>query len=151
MQFYAKDVMTTPVQALRERMSLQEALKFLAFNHISGAPVVNAQGALVGVVSLSDLMAADATTPDTFYTEEDLQNLIGEGGLNLAAEDALVGQVMTRTVFSVHPDTPLEKVANLMFDQRIHRVLVTDDVDRPVGMVSTFDLLKVLADRSYRA
>jgi CBS domain-containing protein len=56
-----------------------------------------------------------------------------------------VARYMTKDVVSARPDTPLPELARMMIDAHIHRVLVTDEHERPVGIVSATDVLAALA------
>ena len=87
---------------------------------ISGAPVVDAEGKMVGIVTRTDVIS----------------RLFREGSIVTAkAED-----VMTPFVFRVTPHDPLTRLLEIMLSARIHRVVVTLE-ERPVGMVTTLDLL----------
>ena len=58
---------------------------------------------------------------------------------------ALLRHLMTAPAVTVHVETPIRRAADLMVDRHIHRLVVVDDQDRPVGILSSLDLLKTLA------
>jgi CBS domain-containing protein len=60
-----------------------------------------------------------------------------------------VADIMTRTVLSVSSDRPVSDAANLMREHQVHHLLVTDD-DEVVGILSSFDLLRVIEDNGFR-
>ena len=93
---------------------------------ISGLPVV-AEGVLVGVLSQTDLLNARSS------------DLIG-GNWNRVR----VRHLMTRPPVTVHLATTVERAARLMLERHIHRVVVVDDDDAPIGVVTTSDLLRVV-------
>lgn len=113
------ELMTTGVMTVRDDDDVEEAARVLARHRISGLPVVNGNGALVGLV-----------------TEHDL---ISKQGKNVA-------DIMSRSLISVSPETPVEEVAHLLTNRRIRRVPVIDG-DRLVGIVSRSDLVKQIAMR----
>jgi len=128
--------------------TVAEAEKLLSERGVSGAPVVDRQGAPVGVISLSDLVRHQtrritAAGSGRFYTDvEDYQD-IGEVPVDLSSTP--VREVMSRDVFSVGRDTGASQAASIMRDRRIHRLLVTDR-GRLVGVVTSLDLLMVVIE-----
>jgi len=150
-----REIMNRELLLARENMTVGELATFLTENEISGAPVVNDQGRLTGVVSLADVGRAasrvgNITTnrpgPDFYlrdweetYNAEDLQRLHVEGG-GVAVRD-----IMTRTIHSVPESATLQDAAQAMVKAHVHRLLVTgSDENVPVGIVSTMDLVAVL-------
>ena len=91
----ASEIMTRSVVTVDESAGVGDAARLLARNRISGVPVVNAGGALVGLVTEHDLIAKPGNT---------------------------VAEIMTRGVISVSPDTELEAIQHLLTNQRIRRV-----------------------------
>lgn len=118
-QLKVRDVMTTKVITVKENQTRQQAARLLSQNRISGLPVVNDDGVLVGVV-----------------TEHDI---IGKEGKK-------VSQIMTRGVISVSEDTDLEEVRRILVHERIRRLPVLDQ-GRLVGIVSRADLVREVATR----
>ena len=114
--------MSRQVWVLQPQQSLNEALKLFEERMISGAPVVDPEGSVVGVFSRSDLTSALARQDDFTIT--------------------LVDQRMTPFVFHARPDQPVLDLLEMMTTARIHRVVVVDEKNRPVGMVTSLDLLK---------
>ena len=114
-----KEIMTTGVISVPENDTIEDAARLLARHRISGLPVVNGSGALVGLV-----------------TEYDL----------IAKEGHIVADIMSRSVISVSPDTDVEEVSHLLTNRRIRRVPVIEG-DQLVGIVSRSDLIKQIAMR----
>ena len=150
----AKDVMNPTVITVGDTMTTQEVAAFLIEREISGAPVVDELGRLVGVVSITDIARVAAASLDEvdhrsasdFYrpdpgdppTLEDYgQRYVEEHGLNIR-------DVMNPTVHAVDEDTKLAEVARVMIEGHLHRLLVTRGTDF-VGIVTTMDLLRVIA------
>lgn len=119
---------------------------------ISGAPVVNELGRVVGVVSMTDLVRAvqddqeGMPTPVAWY-EDSSADIEWSGGLEDRFTNIPVQDVMTSEVVSVPPDAPISYVAKQLRENRIHRVLVVDkdeNPDRLLGIISLFDLVALL-------
>ncbi len=123
----ASDLMNPIVLVAREDMVLKDLATFLLDNEITGAPVEDRFGNLVGVVSLVDLVQA------AYENEPD-----GEEG-------RLANGIMTPGVFSVPEDATVSEVASTMVDNHLHRLLVTRD-GKPLGIISSSDLLGLLVD-----
>src|SRR5262245_53667991 len=112
----AKDVMNPDVLAVRVDLTVPELSAFFSENQITGAPVIDRQGHLVGVVSRSDIAESN-----------------GEH----------VRDIMTPAVYTVPEETPVTRIARTMIAGRIHRLFVTRK-KRVVGIVTSLDLLKLL-------
>jgi CBS domain-containing protein len=149
----ASDLMNPEVLTVREEMTVRELASFLIANEISGAPVADGEGRLVGVVSLVDVAAA-ATGEDRRRQDEDGSGFFGrdwEEGLDeedvedlpLDQEGLRVGDIMNPKIYSVTEDATVSEVASLMLKGHLHRVLVTRE-DRAVGIITTSDLLGLL-------
>ena len=152
----AGDVMNTSVVTVQEDVTVRELAALLTENEITGAPVVNQRGRLVGVVSVTDIAQSAAEGGDFsprgdggLFRRHDLEGRASRGELrDLHVETAglPVRDIMTPTVFTVPEHTPVAKLAQTMISGRIHRLLVTRH-GRVVGIVTALDLLKLLADR----
>ena len=152
----ARDIMTEDVVTAHSSWSIEQLADFFMEYDISGAPVTDDDGNLVGVVSMSDitqyssLPGASLPRPqphkrfhlgiDSEYSEEDMQSFREQewGG-------ATVDELMTPMVFDVSEDASLETIADTMLKGRIHRVLVTRK-QRLVGIITALDLIRVIRD-----
>ena len=129
----ANDLMNPTVLTVRADMTLDELAVFLLDNEITGAPVEDPSGKLVGVVSVVDIArVASQEKPD---------EKTGQSALFRRP----VGDVMTPEVYSVSEDATVSEIAATMVDYHLHRLLVTR-ADEPVGIISTSDLLGLLID-----
>ena len=145
----ASDLMNPEVLTVQTGMTVRELASFLIDNEISGAPVADAEGRLVGVVSLADIAAA--------ATGEDRSGEDGSGYFARAWDDSLdeedvddlpldgmrVSDIMTPRIYSVKEDATVSEIASLLLKQHLHRLLVTRE-DRAVGIITTSDLLGLL-------
>jgi predicted transcriptional regulator len=115
-------------------------------NQISGLPVIDAAGKLVGIVTEGDLLRRSETGTER-HRPRWLEILMGPGrlaGEYVRTHGRKVEEIMTRQLVSVTPDTPLDEIVALMERRRIKRMPVLDG-DTPVGIVSRADLLRALA------
>ena len=131
-----KDVMYTDIVCLKTSMNFLEAAALFLQNKISGAPVLDETGALVGVLSEKDLFRALYPSYQSFY--QNPTPFLNEKELEETAEEAkekTIGEVMTRRVVTTTPNTHVLKVGGLMIASGIHRVPVVED-GKIVGMVS---------------
>jgi CBS domain-containing protein len=149
----ARDLMSTTVMAIPRAMSLAGAAHLLAQAGVSGAPVVDTEGRCVGVLSANDFVAyADkgrlaAKHPSAQSCAHSEWHVID---LDKVPEDD-VEQFMTTDPVTVKPATTLAELAQMMVDAHIHRVIVVDAEDRPIGIVSSTDILAAVAASAQRA
>lgn len=152
----ARDIMKSPVFAIRSGTSVARAASALVQRRIGGAPVIDPHGVPIGVVSVFDIAAyegGEKRPKNAFYGLAGATNGHGlEQGhpinrlLYRALRGTSIDQIMTRRLIGVAPDEPLSSVARLMLRCHIHRVLVLDK-GAVVGLISTMDILEELAGR----
>lgn len=143
----ALDIMTSSVVTASPEMTTQAAAKLLADKHISGAPVVDAAGHVVGIVSEGDLLRRAEIGTGTARRSWWLELLAGTRELAAAyvkEHGHVVGDVMNDRVISIGPDMPLKEIADILERNRIKRVPVLDD-GKLVGIVSRANLIRALA------
>ena len=149
----AKDLMTTDVKSVDAEWPVNRVAQFLIDHEISGAPVVK-DGALIGVVSLTDLARHNSASGETSrrpasfyraeleaeYAEEEIDQLRVSDSAGTTAE-----HVMTPQVYDVSPHTSIKQVAQVMHRGGIHRLFVTES-GKIQGVISALDMLKVIAE-----
>jgi CBS domain-containing protein len=114
-----REIMNKRVVSIRPDATLAEAIQILTQQHIGGAPVVTAEGAVVGVIS-------ELAMIDVVFDSD--------------AKDALVKEYMTAQVHTVHPDDPLSRPAQLFALYSFRRLPVVED-GKLVGIVTRRDLM----------
>jgi CBS domain-containing protein len=145
----AADIMTRRVVSIGAEASVLEAIRLMLQNKISGLPVVDGEGLLVGIVTEGDfLRRAETGTQRT--RSRWLEFLMGPG--RLAAEyvhshGRKVSEVMNPDPVAIDEDTPLAEVVRILEERRIKRVPVVHG-RRVVGIVSRANLLHALASVS---
>lgn len=157
----ARDLMRTDVVSIEAGHPLAELEDVLLQHKIQGAPVTEA-GKLVGIVSRSDVvrqlkLEEERIAASAFYLEafdadehpaEDYARVMEATASRVAKLS--VRDLMIRDLVTVRPEAPLQKVAALMCERRIHRVLVTEDHELR-GIVSSLDLVNLFAQGRARA
>jgi CBS domain-containing protein len=130
------DVMVLDVIVVRANAPLEQAAELMDRHHISGLPVVDAAGTLVGVVSQTDLVRARSTE----YLWANWPGLA-------------VRHLMTSPPITVRRSTPLAVAAARMERHHIHRLVVVADDDEtlPIGILSTTDLVHDIASAAREA
>ena len=144
------DVMTTDIIQVAPDTSVQEIAKLLFERHISGAPVVDATGALVGIVSEGDLIshagAVGETGPRSWWLRIFSDTARGAADY-VKTHGRTAADVMTRDPITVTPDAKLADVARLLEKHRIKRAPVVEG-GRLLGIVTRSNLLQGLATAS---
>jgi CBS domain-containing protein len=122
---FAADLMSRPVLTVRADDTVEQAAALLSHKDVTAAPVLDAEGDLVGIVSEGDLLRARA------------------GGEPAAKRPAArVVDVMTRGVVVLPPEAELSEVAEAMLHYNVHSVPIVDDLGEVAGIVCRHDLLK---------
>lgn len=143
----AKDIMTKEVVTISEENTVEEVMKIILENKISGVPVVNEQNEVVGVVSESDLIYRDKeiSTPVFVPVLEGYVFLesIKKYQEKLKKKAAFrVKDIMTTPVIKVDENEDVRNIANIMLDKKVNRVPVVNSENKLVGIVSRSDILK---------
>ncbi len=133
----AKDLMQVEVITVQDDTELDEVLDLLMQEHISGAPVVDCEGLLVGVISQVDVFFGSRTRPG-------LNDGTAEG-----SGVTLVRDVMTSPPICAAEDMPVQDMAEIMCKLHIHRLPVVKR-GRLSGMVSSTDICRAMCHRSPR-
>ncbi len=123
-----REVMSTDVFSIRHETAITDAARRLVEAKVHGAPVIDANGRLVGLVSQTDLLA--------WYAER-----LPAAPASRQRPAGSVRDVMTPYAHAVRPNTRVSTAAALMIRRHIHRLMVVDRDLAPVGIVSAFDLL----------
>jgi CBS domain-containing protein len=148
----AGDVMIRTVATVRGETTVLDALQLMLDKRISGLPVVDDDGAVIGVLTEGDFLRR-AEIGTERQRPHWLALLLSPGRLAneyVAAHGRSVGEVMTSPAITVHEDTPLSDIVELMEHRYIRRVPVTKD-GKLVGLVSRGDLLRALVAKASAA
>lgn len=168
------DIMRSPVRTVRPEGSVGELVRSLTAERISGMPVVEADGSIVGVVSASDVirllcaedeipagdpLLAAPTADRPGSTDPDPQDLLesyfvaagdrlpplqDEGPRGSLLAETRVADIMTAATFTISPTASLRELASFMTRGGIHRALVVDG-GALLGIVTTVDIVRAVA------
>jgi CBS domain-containing protein len=125
------EIMQARVRTISSEACIAEVVTSLADGHISGLPVVDKAGHIVGVVSATDVLTAEA--------EAESETM----GRDLMAETS-VRDIMTPRPYTVAPDEEVREAARQMLYAEVHRLFVAQG-DRLVGVISTTDIVRAVA------
>ncbi|MBF0217555.1 MAG: CBS domain-containing protein [Candidatus Omnitrophica bacterium] len=136
-----KDIMTRNVITVGPDTSLMDVSKLLLEKRISGIPVVNPDGKLVGIITLSDMLKV----LDRIYKWKELEkqdsDLKVSGKFEQEKEKARVKDFMTTEILTLKEEDTLDHVRKKMFVNKVHTLPVVNN-DRIVGIVGKRDLVK---------
>jgi CBS domain-containing protein len=145
-----RQIMSSPAITLSAESTVEEAVGVLVSNNIGGAPVVDADGKLVGLVDDDDLIISEARlhAPTTIEILGAYIPLPGDlRRFNDEVRQALgrtVGEVMDNRPPTLRDDATVEDAATLLHDHSVSRLPVLDSDGKVVGVVTSGDLLKAL-------
>lgn len=144
----AQQIMSVKLIILTPETDFASAAKILLENHINGAPVVDEQGNLKGILCQSDLVAQQKKMPvPTLLTL--LDSFVSLGSTKQMEKEArkiaalTVAEAMTPDPVTIGPDTTIDTIAALMVDSGFHTLPVVDGT-KLVGIVGKADVLKTL-------
>ncbi|MGQ9689137.1 MAG: CBS domain-containing protein [Desulfobaccales bacterium] len=148
----ARDLMTREVITISPEASIEDLAKLLAEHRISGVPVLDSDGLLVGVVTQSDLVqrSRDLELPPALNNldlhlfletparfQKRLEKLLGDR----------VRDIMSTPPLTIAPDTPVKDIARLMTTKKVHTLPVVE-AGKLVGIVGKLDLIRGVAGPS---
>lgn len=168
-----RDIMQTEVATASPEMTVRELARLWEEHGITGTPVVDLGGKVLGVVSTSDLVrlaaeeadaSDEAERPEPVFPPEEVEEDGVEAswyaffadeapelyaGLDVIAEsvfeEATVADIMTRAIFSVRPQATVQELARFLLRAGIRRALVMEG-GKLAGIVTATDVLRAVAD-----
>ena len=144
------EVMSAPVLTVTAETPLQDAVSLLNDHHVSGLPVVDGEGVLIGELTEQDLMVRESGVDVGPYVmlldsviylrnplnwDRQVHQVLGNS----------VGDLMHRDSHSCEASLPLPKAASMLHDKGTQRLIVVDAERRPVGVLTRGDVVRALA------
>jgi len=126
------DLMTIDPISVSVDASIEEAEELLRHNRITGLPVVDSGGRLVGVISQTDVL---------YLLLPHVQALIQH-----REHGTRVGEVMSTPPVTIDSSSSLREAACLMYQERLHRLVAVDAYGRPIGVISAMDFVALAAE-----
>ena len=148
----AKDIMTPHVITVQPDLSVRELVGVMTQHRIYGCPVVDDDGRLVGVVSVTDVLEEqnshqpEVMPAEDYYTQMHVEDVDLSKGFQLIEDGATrVADIMTPKIVCVDEEVSIKGVAATMVSRRIHRVFVVQH-GRLTGVITALDILKIVKD-----
>jgi CBS domain-containing protein len=138
MSLIARDIMIRDVATATPAMPIDDLCEIFQTKNIKGVPVVDATGRLVGIVTESDVVFGGLGRGASPFGSPAEGRLPGRGPTTVA-------EIMTEPAIHAQEDTPVERIAEMMWKMRIHRIPICSR-DRLTGIVSTLDICQALAE-----
>jgi len=129
--YVAADFMTIDPITITPDARIEDAEKMMEFYRVTGLPVVDDGGTLLGVISQTDLLRGSG----------DVTSAIRKRFSGLR-----VGDLMTSPALTVQLTTPLRDAARLMRDEKVHRVVTVNAAGRAIGILSSMDFVTLYAE-----
>ncbi len=148
----AKDIMTRDMITIHHTASLRELSKLLSERGITGVPVVDEEGHLLGMISMRDVIREEVRTLGANLEYQDIYELFSSA-LNIEETEGIstrhiwVEEIMARDMYTAEETTPVWEICRSMYARNVHRVPVVRD-GKLVGLVTAMDVLRVVAGRT---
>jgi CBS domain-containing protein len=144
----AKDIMTAKVITIGKDATIGELSRMLLKNKISGAPVVDGEGKLIGMVTDADIITEDMEPMFPIYFDPLIISYAFIENFEKYQKDAKeyletkVEEIMARRVKSAKKDTLVSDIARIMVKDKLNRIPVVDENNKVVGIIARADILK---------
>ena len=136
------DIMTRNVICISHEATLKEAGEVFKKNRISGLPVVNDDGEIKGVVTITDMLRILGKIYELKESEKKSHSDIKLSEMyEEEKQSAKVKDLMTKEVYVLKEDSSIEEVMELMFHHKVHTIPITDLEGRIVGIIGRRDLV----------
>ncbi len=137
----AGEIMTAPVHCLSQELDLQQAATFLADKRISGSPVIDGDGRVVGVVSEKDFLAMMGLGKPQSFMQIIAHCLRNKGCMATALRNRSIREIMSVTAITAGPEITMGAISVLFKEKQINRLPIVDADGRPLGIVTRTDLI----------
>lgn len=144
------EIMTAEPITVSPQTSLQEAIQILADNKISGLPVVDAQGQLVGIISETDLtwQTTGVETPPYIMFLDSVIYLQNPAKHNQELHKALgqtVEEAMSDRPVTIQGSQLVRDAARIMHEKKVRRLPVVDEQSNLIGIITQGDVIRMMA------
>jgi CBS domain-containing protein len=144
------EVMTVNPLTTTPKTPITDVVKLLSEKRISGLPVLDEQGVLVGIISETDLLWQErgATPPNFLFILDAVIPLEIPGRFVEELHKVMgstVAEVMTKNPVTIRPEQTVQEAARLMMQKEVHRLPVVDKDDALVGIVTRGDIVRAMA------
>jgi CBS domain-containing membrane protein len=137
----AADIMTSPVNTVGIEMDLRQTATFLAEKRISGAPVVDSEGRIAGVVSEKDFLSIMGVGKPESFMQIVAHCLKNKGCMTADMKNHAIREIMTTPAITAGPQITVGAISALFIDRQINRIPIVDAGGKPIGIVTRTDLV----------
>jgi len=134
-----KKIMRKRIKTFPEDASIKEVAKYLQKANISCVPVVDKNGKIVGDIHERDMLKI--LIGASYTSEYDISGVLGTK-LDMSYFAETVGDLMNRHNFEIDQNTTVAEAAKLMLDEGIRSMLVKDDLEKVVGIITLEDIVE---------
>ncbi len=152
MTVLAFEIMTPSIKAVPHSWTMDRLARFLTDNEITGSPVTDDHGDIIGIVTLKDITEFrwnarrnDEAGQLTAEEEEEARRLKKVIFEEMGKVPVEVRDIMTPSILSVDEQTPVRDIADIMMREHLHRIFVTRE-KKITGIITTYDMLKLISD-----
>ncbi len=145
-----KEFMTKKVLAVHKEMTVKEFVRFVGEHKITGAPVADESGKVIGIVSTTDVIKrSHYVTRDVAHCEDSYEVDPSSGLVEVHKYyteelfETQIGELMTKEIITLSPEDDLKDAASLFVKTPIHRIVIMDG-EKLVGIISTRDTIKAM-------
>ncbi len=138
----AHDIMTRPVLSVELEMNLIQTAMFLAEKKFSGAPVIDIDGKIVGVISEKDFLVKMGLGKSTSFMQIIAHCLNNKGCVATTLRNTSIQEIMTSPAITAGPEISTGAISALFVDREINRLPIVDTEGRPIGIVTRTNLVQ---------
>jgi len=151
-ELLAKNIMISDVVTVTAEISIGELSQILLKNKVSGVPVVDEEGKLIGIVSEADIIQENIKVQFPFYFDPLMVSgyVVDFEKYSQDIKDYLntkVETIMNYRVKTANPSTPASEIADIMVSNRVNRVPIIDENKKVVGIITRADIIKSMIEK----
>lgn len=141
----AREIMTREVVTVKADTDIYEAGRLMIKHKVSGLPVIDNEGRIIGMITQADLLSLAGIPKGHVFNEFVMRYVLHRPSPQLRTAKR-VGDIMTKDVVTVSPETTVKTVASILNRKGIKRVPVVDNEGRIMGIVSRADIVKIVCE-----
>ena len=151
-ELLAKNIMISDVVTVTAETSVGELSQVLLKNKVSGVPVVDKEGKLIGIVSEADIIQENIKVQFPFYFDPLMVSgyVVDFEKYSQDIKDYLntkVETIMNHRVKTASPSTPASKIADIMVSNKVNRIPIIDENKKVVGIITRADIIKSMIEK----
>jgi CBS-domain-containing membrane protein len=139
------DIMTKDVISIGKFDDVDDAIRMLSENNISGLPVVDRENRVIGVITEADILSVTGIKKEATFM--DIIKHLFRGSMPEQRMGDYVGDVMSTPAVTVRPDDDICVAAKAMDENRVKRLPVVDEDNRLLGVISRADIVRALSNK----